>query len=179
MTKDDDLIKRCSSDPEAFKELVERFRRPLFGFLRNLAGPQAAEDIFQEVFVRVLRSASGYEARGKPQSWLFRIANNLALDHIAKEKRRPSIPLEALPSEPAAGGTPLSELERGEACQRLRAALESLPLEQRQVFLMREISGMSFKEVSEALGIPLGTALSRMNYALKKLKKVLGGDDGL
>ena len=177
MKIDEDLILRCSSEPGAFRELVERYKRSLYSFLTHMTGPQAADDLFQEVFVRVLRHAGKYEARGKPSSWLFKIANNLALDHLAKERRRRADPLEEELQERRGEPGPLATLEREEVRHRVRSAVARLPADQRQVFLLREYAEMSFKEIADALNVPIGTALSRMNYALKKLRDSLGDLD--
>lgn len=175
MDNDDELIRRCTADPEAFRELVERFQAKIYSFLIHLAGRQAAEDLFQEVWLKVFKNASSYEPRGKAVSWLFKIANNLALDDRAKWTRGgDSIDVEvaaAWLSDPAPG--PQSTAENNEKRVRLAAALNELPIEQRQIFLMREYGEMSFKEIAESLDIPLGTALSRMNYALGKLRSAL------
>lgn len=169
---DDDLIRRCAADPDAFRELVARFRARLYSFLIHLAGPQAADDVFQEVWLKVLRSAPSYEARGKAASWLFKIAHRAALDHLARRSRAgepAGLDDEAgRLSDPAP--QPPAEAEARETRARLAAALASLPLEQREVFLMREYGGLAFREIAAELGVPLGTALSRMNYALGKLR---------
>lgn len=173
MDNDDELIRRCAADPEAFRELVERFQMRIYSFLIHLAGRQAAEDLFQEVWLKVFRNAASYEPRGKAISWLFKIANNLALYHRVKRAVE-TVDIDiaaAWLSDPAPG--PHTVLENNEKRVRLAAALKGLPFEQRQIFLMREYGEMSFKEISQSLDIPLGTALSRMNYALSKLRGAL------
>ena len=174
MDADDKLILACTRDPSAFRALVECFKMRIYSFIIHLAGREAADDLFQEVWLKVFKSAGRYEARGKAASWLFKIANNVCLDHLRKRGREKLDGLgeaaEALPSK-AVG--PSAEAEHGEARRRIHQAIESLPVEQRQVFLMREFGGMAFKEVAAALDVPLGTALSRMNAALGKLRTAL------
>src|SRR5277367_4815230 len=81
MDETDRLILRCREDPAAFRRLVELFQDRVYSFLIHLAGRQAAEDLFQEVWLRVFQAAPRYEPRGKALSWVFRIANNLACSH--------------------------------------------------------------------------------------------------
>ncbi|MBI4248306.1 MAG: sigma-70 family RNA polymerase sigma factor, partial [Elusimicrobia bacterium] len=87
MDNDDELISCCCADSAAFRELVERYQRRIYSFLIHLVGRQAAEDLFQEVWVRVFKNAATYEPCGKAASWLFKIANNLALDYLSKQRR--------------------------------------------------------------------------------------------
>lgn len=175
MDDPDQLILRCRQDPAAFRRLFELFQERLYSFLVHLVGRQAAEDLFQEVWVRVYEAAPGYEPRGQASGWLFRIANNLAISHLrgaSQERRRAAG--EAGDDLPAREPDPAEQTERSEEARRVEAAIASLPQEQRQVFLLREEGGMAFKEIAESLEIPLGTALSRMNAALEKLRRQLG-----
>lgn len=171
----DRLILASPKDAAAFRALVGLFRMRIYSFLIHLAGREAADDLFQEVWLRVFQAAGRYEPRGKGGSWLFKIANNVALRHIERRGRERLEPIaegvEALPSgEPEPGRA----AEQAEARRRLDAAIAGLPLEQRQVFLLREHGAVAFKEIAESLDIPLGTALSRMNAALEKLRDRLG-----
>lgn len=175
MENDDDLILRCRFDPAAFRELVERYQGRIHGFLIRLAGRERADDLFQEVWLKVLNNSGRYAARGKPASWLFKIAHNAALDDFVKRRRDgdrldPEGGLEGF-ADGAPG--PAEALERDEGRLRVDAAIEGLPLEQRKVFLLREYGRMPFKDIAAELDIPLGTALSRMNYALEKLRAAL------
>lgn len=161
-------------------EWFETYKKPLYSFLYHMV-PSAADDLLQEVFVRALKGLERYEERQKASSWLFTIANRLALDHLRSRPVRQSSSLDAeAPSgasvadvlrDPLPG--PESELEGLELKARIDAALASLPAPQRQVFLMREYSGLSFKEIAGILGIPLNTALGRMHYAVTRLRETL------
>lgn len=175
MENDDDLILRCRRDPAAFRALVERHQGRLYGFLIRLAGRERADDLFQEVWLKVLKNSSRYEARGKAVSWLFKIAHNAAFDDFSRQKRefsrlRQDGDFEGFIDQSPG---PAAELEQDESRRRVDAAIGGLPMEQREVFLMREYGRMPFKEIAASLGIPLGTALSRMDYALEKLRVAL------
>ncbi len=164
--------------PEAVSALLRRFQRPLYSFLVHLVGDRLeAEDILQEVMVRVWEARGRYEARGRLAAWLFTIARRAALDRLRGRAR--AVPLEEgaleLPAPEAEGP------ERGAAALLTRAsiadALAGLPDAQREVFLMREYGGLSFAEVAAATQAPLGTVLARMRYAVLKLRRVLGDLD--
>ncbi len=174
MTNDDELILACRSDPAALGALIERFSARLYAFLIRLSGQDAADDLFQEVWLKVQEGAGGYRPRGKAASWIFKIAHNAAADASRRRKGAPAgegdLGLDVFPED---GPGPAGMLELGVRRGRIEAAIAGLPAEQRAVFLMREHGGLSFKEIAAAQGVPLGTALSRMNAALGKLRAAL------
>ena len=152
-----------AGDARAFEVLVRRHRTPVFNFILRFTGHRArAEDVLQETWLKVVRSAPEYEAKAKFTTWVYTIARNLCVDSARKESYRQAASLEA----PAAGaegdeGRPLGEAlpdegvspERGAYNARVRPLLEralaSLPEEQREVFVLREYSGIPFKEIAE------------------------------
>lgn len=165
--------------PDELARWLEEFKGPLHSFLRRMAGETAADDLFQEVFVKALAAAKSYQDRQRPSAWLFTIARRLAIDHLRRE--RPQVSLDQGAEEgaslaetlPGKDPRPEAALESSETRARVMRAIDSLPVDQREVFLMREHGGLSFKEISEALGIPLNTALGRMHYAVTKLRRDL------
>jgi len=181
---DDELIAQYQlGRAGAFDRLLERHQGPLLGYLVRMTGNrETAEDLFQETFLRVLRALPRYEGRGRWKAWLYRTAGNLCIDHFRRSGRRPSVPLDGHPdgegrlSDVLADGSPAPDRVAGEA--RFLAALESamagLPEKQREVYLLRTVSGLSFREIAEALDCPLGTALGRMHDALARLRAELG-----
>lgn len=171
----DRLIQACHQDPAAFRELVEMYKTRMYSFLIHLAGKEAADDLFQEVWLRVYKAAPRYEPRGKAISWLFKIANNLAIRQYGKWSREKAIPMgDALAAKPSSDPDPAQVVAAEEGHGRVQAAIQALPEEQRQVFLLRQYGDLSFKEIALELDVPLGTALSRMNAALEKLRAKLG-----
>jgi len=191
LTKVDDvsLLKRYEAgDKPAFEELFRRYRQPLFRFvLRFLRDEDQSRDAVQDVFLKVLRDPSRFEARSRFSTWLHAIARNLCLDLLRKRKLRnhPSLSEPLDPRGRRGMGPPL--VERIPAVQRdtdaeaarnpmrltLLVAIRAIPLEQRQVFLLRELAGLGFAEIAAALAIPVNTAKSRMRYALINLRKAL------
>lgn len=163
----------------AVTRLVERWRRPLYGYLLKYTGrPEDAEDLFQDTWVRVLGALPRYEERQQFKALLFTVASRLAIDHArirgrtrqrVVEDEGPEPLLERL--EAGLESCPewrLAESQRGET---LRLAIESLPEAQRQVVLLRLEAELSFQEIAEALGAPLGTVLPRMHRAVKHIRK--------
>lgn len=177
MTGSDEALMMAYRQGEtgAFDELLTRYRTPLFSFLKRLVGdPALAEDLFQETFLRVIRHADRYDAGQKFSSWLYHIARNLAIDALRRQGLRREEKISEEPLDPAAGAEEtLLEAEQGETLSR---ALDRLPWEQREVFLLREWAGLSFKEISALTGSPLNTVLGRMHLAVKKLRAALSAE---
>jgi RNA polymerase sigma-70 factor (ECF subfamily) len=177
-----ELISRAKRlDPAAFDDLVDRYSSRLYSFLYRFTGrPHDAEDLVQEVFVRVVRMIEHYRHDGRFEAWLFRIARNLARDRARQVGRTPDTsPLGGVHEELlAAGGprqtpgpSPPEALEAAEGVDRLQEGLARLNAEEREVIMLRHYSNMSFSEVAELLGTPLGTALARAHRGLAKLRR--------
>jgi RNA polymerase sigma-70 factor (ECF subfamily) len=182
-----------SGDARAFRVLVQRHRGPVFNFILRYAGHrQRAEDLLQEVWLKVVRGSGEYEPKARFTTWVYTIARNLCVDSARKETYRQADSLDqssrdgdderTLGEKIADDGT--AGPERGAHNARLRPlltkALASLPEEQREVFLLREYHGVSFKEIADVTGVNENTVKSRMRYALEGLKKRLSelGVDG-
>lgn len=167
------LLAYLEGDESGMGELIDRFRRPLFSVILRMVGDaHDAEDIFQETFFRVLRGRDQFDAERKFSSWLFAIAVNLCRDHLRKDRRSLESGQDELP-EVAGSEDPESDSWRREVRAAVESALQSLPPEQREVFLLREYGGLSFKEIAELSGVNINTALGRMHMAVKKLRAEL------
>lgn len=177
-----------NGDAEAFEFLVVRHSRGLFNFLlRSVHNVPRAEELLQEVLVRVLRSKHRYRRSAKFSTWVYTIARNLCVDESRRARFRDHESLEAprrtgndghrscLLATLAADEIPTDE---GADAPRIRArladAVHQLPPDQREVFLMRQLGGLSFREIGDAVGAPENTVKSRMRYALEKLRQDLG-----
>jgi len=154
-----------AGDPEAYDTLVAEFGDRLRRFAARMAGPEVADDIVQETFLRVFRSIRSFDPTGSLASWIFAIANNLCIDHLRKR------PLEG--RQHRSTPEPSIVAEGKEARESLRRAVASLPDSQKRVFLLREEAGLTFREIADLLGCPLNTALGRMHTALASLRKTL------
>ncbi|MFT3842949.1 MAG: RNA polymerase sigma factor [Myxococcaceae bacterium] len=185
-TSDEQLMLAFKSgDARAFATLVSRHRGAVFNFILRYVGQQArAEDLLQETWLKVVRSSSEYQPKARFTTWVFTIARNLCVDSARKESYRKAESLDQSKREgddapaladtlPDDGATP----DRGAHNVRLRPllqkALGGLPDEQREVFLLREYHGISFKEIADVTGVNENTVKSRMRYALEGLRKQL------
>ncbi len=170
---------------EAFAVLLSRHERGVYNFiLRSTHNAALSEDLTQEVFLRVVRSAPKYKKSARFTTWLYTIARNICIDRSRRASRRKEVSLNrAIGTDDDEGGkTFLDNLndERAEAGNvslvreqfrdRLKVALEALPEEQREVFLLREVSGLKFREIADIVGVPENTIKSRMRYALETLR---------
>jgi RNA polymerase sigma-70 factor (ECF subfamily) len=170
----------------AFQTLLERHQTRVFNFiLRNLGNRELAEDTLQEVFLRVVHRADSFRHQSKFTTWLYTIARNLCIDQRRKARYRKTVALdEPLDRTGEDGATlldrvadrkPLADTAlRDSRFQRsLEEALTHLPDEQREVFLLREVKGLKFREIAVVVGIPENTVKSRMRYALETLRQHL------
>ncbi len=175
-------------EPDAYDTLVDAYGQRLFGFLYRLTGSREdAEDLLQEVFLRVIRTLPGYRHEGKFEGWLFRIAANLGRDRIRRARRTPTIISmsggreEQNDSEAPTDwdcsdqgeASPEKPVMRREQVDHMRAALEQLPVAEREVIMLRHYSAMSFAEIAALMGTPLGTALARAHRGLAKLRRLM------
>src|SRR5512140_857582 len=175
------MLRFQGGDARAFEVLVRRHRTPIFSFLLRLTADRGrAEDLCQETFLKVVKASAGWEERARFTTWLYAIARNLAVDESRRMAFRRTEPLEPVRPderrrEEAASGDPLPDRAADDAMIRpkLEAALQALPPEQREVFLLREYSGLRFGEIAEITGTPENTVKSRMRYALEALRAEL------
>lgn len=183
-----------AGDARAFEALVRRHRTPVFNFILRFVGQRArAEDVLQETWLKVVRSAGEYQAKARFTTWVYTIARNLCVDSARKESYRQAASLESpVKGENGEEGRALADAlpdsgaspERGAFNARLRPLLEralaTLPEEQREVFILREYSGIPFKDIAEVTGVSENTVKSRMRYALDGLRRRLAelGVDG-
>ena len=163
----------------AFEALYARWRGPLYRyFLRQCGHAGQADELFQDVFMRVIGAAAGYEPSPRFTTWLFRIAHNRLIDHWRKTGREPVDPLAS--SEDGEFGPPAPEeaaperqAERRQLGEALMAALKELPEVQREVFLLTEEGGLTLEEIATISGVGRETIKSRLRYATAKLRHKL------
>ena len=166
-------------DQQAVADLVRRFQHELLGFFYHQCWDQLiAEELTQDVFVNVYRSRARYQPTAKVRTYLYRIAHNLWIDHIRRQKHHMSIDAEMgerslkLADILKAPGSPDPEEESrdNEIRTRLQESLEGLPEGQREVFVLANNHGMKYQDIAEVLGIPEGTVKSRMHNAVRALR---------
>ena len=182
---DEELMTRyASGDARAFEELLRRHERAVFNFIARFLGDRnTAEDLVQEVFIRVIRTADRYKKKAKFRTWLFTITRNICIDRSRQLARRSEVSLNRSVSKSEGDGATFldqlvdddstgsaSNTVRAEFRAKLQAALDELPTEQREVFIMREFGGLKFREIAAASGVSENTIKSRMRYALQTLQ---------
>jgi RNA polymerase sigma-70 factor (ECF subfamily) len=187
---DEDLMRRAQQeDRAAFTMLMRRYERPLFNYLARMIGARAdAEDLVQESFLRVHRHRDRYREGHPFRPWLYRIATNLAKDHLRYHSRRRHASLDApvagdadrllgdALADPGAG--PRAIAEAAELQARLEAAVQSLPVKHRTVFLMARYDNMPYDEIARTLRVPVGTVKSRMNKAVNLVLRAVEDTQG-
>jgi len=178
-TTDADLLPGCrSGDEAAWRTLVERYTRKVFGLAYRFTGKAAeAEDLTQEVFVKVYQTLHRYrETDGPFGAWLMAVARNHAIDHYRRGRqermRRTEDPL-VLETAPSGGEHPIAELEREERAKLVHTGLRSLPADLRTPLVLCDLQGLSYDQIAGELQLPLGTVKSRINRARLELAKRL------
>ncbi|HMD81128.1 MAG TPA: sigma-70 family RNA polymerase sigma factor [Anaerolineales bacterium] len=159
-----------SGDRNAFSELVSIHARGVLNVIYRMCGDtQLAEDAAQETFIRAWLNLSSYRPETSLRNWLYRIAVNAATDMLRKEKRILPDALEDLQLQDPKPG-PEAIFSQGERTALIQKAILSLPAASRAVLTLREYEGLSYHDISSTLDIPLGTVMSRLNYARTLLK---------
>ncbi len=179
------MLRYQQGDRAAFAQLVRRHQGPLYNFaLRQVRLQSIAEDVVQEAFVRVVQNATEFKHEARFTTWVYTITRNLCIDHLRKGALRKHPSLDESRGEEGDGPTlgeqtadPRASVEReatgNELKERIAAAVDKLPDDQREVFLMRELANLPFKEIAEITSVPENTVKSRMRYALERLQEAL------
>ena len=157
---------------EALGELFERHHRAVFLFLRRTTGdPVLAEDLVQEVFVRILKYRRTYDSGSRFDTWLFRIARNARADHFRKRGPSPA-PVDAALNVPAPEPSPDRRLERQIDVEQLDRAMQQLGEEPRDLLVLARYHGLPYDRIAETLGIEVGAVKVRVHRAMKQLRAV-------
>jgi RNA polymerase sigma-70 factor (ECF subfamily) len=186
MEADDDaalLSAHVAGDGQAFARLYDRYDRPCFLFIRRLLGSahaEAAEDLHQETWIAISRNAAAFDpARASFRAWLFTVARHKVFDHFRRQKvtvLSGAADEAAALAAPDPAASPLETVVSRDLAQRVVAAVEALPLEQRGALIMSAQGGLSLEEIAEATGVAVETAKSRLRYARAKLRTLFAGE---
>lgn len=172
----------------AFRELVRRYERPVFSLVfRMVRDRETAEDLAQDAFVKVLNHIDKYSPEFKFSSWLFKIANNVAIDHL-RRRRLDTISMDGSPHASTASEveattlnlaadqeSALDELEAKELGSAIERAIAKLRPEYRACIMLRHVEGRSYEEIAATLDLPLGTVKTYIHRARHELRKALEG----
>ena len=181
------MLRVRSDDPTAFAELVERFQHRLLGVMHHICGNAAeAEDLAQEVFLRVYRNRKEYHPRAKFSTWLFTIANNLALNALRRRQRKPTVQLDAHDSGPLGprpaenlaydkGPSPDHRMDHLELSCVVQRALAELNERQRMAVILNKFEDMSYQEIADIMAISTKAVKSLLSRARTQLRDLLKG----
>jgi RNA polymerase sigma-70 factor, ECF subfamily len=181
------MLRVRDDDAAAFAELVERFQHRLVAVMHHLVGSaDEAEDLAQEVFLRVYRIRKKYRPKAKFSTWLFTIANNLALNALRDRQRRPVLPLEVResgplgprPAEqlaPTRDDPPAHNLQQQELADVIRRALDGLNERQRVAIVLNKFEDMNYAEIAEVMGLTTKAVKSLLSRARARLRDALAG----
>jgi len=165
------MLRYRDGDVAAFETLYKRHNDALYRYLLRLCRHRdSAEDIFQEVWGKIIKARNSYRPTAKFTTFLYRVAHNCFIDHIRRNKRHNQIVDIAPDTQPDTGEQPEVQTERSLARRRLHAALLNLPDEQRDVFLLHEEAGLNLDQIASITGSNRETTKSRLRYAVKKLR---------
>lgn len=178
VTSDEQMVKRAlAGDADAFGEIVRRWERRIYALAYGMLGREEdARDATQETFLSAFRNLRGFRGEAKVSSWLHRIAINQCITRQRRAKVRGETALEdeletaAAPFLAPAHESPARAAESRQRTEMVRRAVSSLPLELRQVVVMKEFEELTFQEIAEALDLPLSTVKSRLYTALRQLQ---------
>ena len=175
-----------AGEAAAYRSIVEKYQgrvyAMVYGMVRNR---EDAKDITQDAFVKAYNSLDSFRLEASFYTWLYRIAMNLSIDFLRRRTRQGTTSYdETIAARGEDGGVaeihhtddPRRNLERKRLHKRIMDALDELPEDQKQIILLRELEGMSYKEIADITGVPEGTVMSRLFYARKKMQKLLAED---
>jgi len=169
-------------DSGGFSALYGKYKNRVFGFLLRMTGDRdVAEDLLQETFLAAMRNAAQFDRSRSFLSWLFGIAHKRAIDYFRRVKVETEHADDAVDSVGSRMDSPDAVVSNRDLRVRIGKAVQLLEPQQREVFMLRELGEVPFKEISEIMGCPLNTALGRMRLALRNIRKELekGGIDGV
>lgn len=172
------MLRYKDGDLEAFETLYRRHEDSLYRYLLRLSRHRdAAEDIFQDVWSKIIKSRHSYRASAQFKTFLFRVGRNCFIDYVRRNKRHTAESADDPDNYAAPTEQPEMNVERVLARRRLEAALRGLPDEQRDVFLLHEEGGFNLAEIATITGVKRETAKSRLRYATRKLKAAIQSSD--
>jgi len=182
-TDDQALVERCrNGDVAAFEPLVEKYRERVWRLAYNyLRDREEAWDVAQDAFIRAWQALPSFRGQSAFYTWLFRIVINVATDRARQRAARGrAFGTDAVPEEEwdrvlvEPGGGPDAAASRAEQRERIRRGLDALPEHHRAIIMLSDLEGLSYREIAEVLDIPMGTVMSRLHNARKRLRDVLG-----
>jgi len=176
--EEDEIISRCQQgDQQALKEIFDKYHKKVYGIAYGVVRQrEEALDVVQEVFIKLFRSIKNFKGRSHFYTYLYRMVMNTAIDHKRKAGKQFMSSLDEEgsfePTEEAEKG-PERILLQKELEERVSLAMNKLPDEQRAALIFRDVEGLSYQEMAEAMGCSMGTVMSRLHYGRRKMQELL------
>jgi RNA polymerase sigma-70 factor (ECF subfamily) len=173
-----EMISRCQQgDQEALKEIYDKYHRKVYRIAYGVVRQREdALDIVQEVFIKLFRSIKNFQGRSHFYTYLYRMVMNTSIDHARKSGKKFASSLDEEgsfePSDGAEKGPERVFLQK-ELEERVKRAMDKLPAEQKAALIFRNMEGLSYQEMAEAMGCSIGTVMSRLHYGRKKMQELL------
>lgn len=166
-----------AGDADAFERLYQRYKTPLYGFVLRQCGSQVVDELFQDIWLKVINARSHYQVKASFKTWLFHLARNRIIDQYRRNNIRPADnnidELDVLENTTVA--QPEKNLQIEIQHETLLRAITELPADQKEAFLLRQEAGLSIEQIADTCDINFETAKSRLRYAVKKLCQKVGG----
>jgi len=175
MDSEERLSRLCAGDVRALEDCYREHGARVYRLcLQVLAQAADAEDATQEVFLRILDRARQFDGRSSFSTWLYRLTVNLCLHRVERSRTRRALPLPPASEDPMDGGpSPLELAARRDDAARALRLLARLPVDQRLALHLREVEGLAYREIADALEVPVGTVMSRISRAREGLSRLL------
>jgi len=169
------MLSYCSGDADAFEVLYQRYKGPLYRFILRQCGPELVEELFQDIWLKVINSRLSYRIKATFKTWLYHIARNRIIDHYRRQNIRPlDNDSDKLPAIRAAEHIqPEKQLEASNQHELLMLAIAELPHDQKEAFLLKQEAGLGIEEIANTTGVSYEAAKSRLRYAFRKLRDQL------
>ena len=169
------MLSYRNGDADAFEVLYQRHKGPLYRFILRQSGQEFVEELFQDIWLKVINSRTNYQVKASFKTWLYRIARNRIIDHYRRQTLRPvDDNTDRLATISGAEGIqPENRIEAGNQHELLMHAIAELPREQKEVFLLKEEAGLDIEQIANTTGVSYEAAKSRLRYAFQKLRDKL------
>lgn len=169
------MLSYGQGDADAFEVLYRRHKGPLYRYVMRQCGPQYADELYQDIWLNVINARQAYAVKAGFRTWLYRIARNRIIDHYRRQRIRA---VETAPGTLSqltgpAQNEPENRLESGKRQELLMNAIQALPRDQKEAFLLKEEAGLSVREIAQTTGVTFEAAKSRLRYAFDRLKAQL------
>lgn len=181
LTDNELVVQFVNGDAQAIETLIHRYKNKVYTYiLLTVRDQQLAEDIFQDTFLKVIKSLTDgrYQENGRFLQWVMRIAHNLVIDYYRREKQMNTVSSEKYDfdlfnSQKFSDQTIEDEIIDFQITKDIRRLVDELPADQKEIILLRHYGGLSFKEIADQTNVSINTALGRMRYALINLRKII------